>query len=284
MLLDTLYRQINSELDNNEKLLFRDVANLINEKISQLRLEYVQNGLGQQFLETDTVYSLVQDIEYPYLYSADLTKNIYRSAKTYNSVYQAVLSLSDNELLDETQTFSLGDFAIKDGKLYEAIKASSSVNTYDLTFEADEVKNYYVDNGLKYLVGDIVFNQSDSTWWKATTEYTNDQGETISASGAFEELYWRKVEEDAYIYPLFVEFYRLDQLKIMDYGFSISEDKLYTSFNDTPFTVTYLPEWEFLYDRDDELNIPDTMITAVKQAAVTELRNKLIGGNEQQNT
>lgn len=274
--LGLLYRDIVSSLSAPEgRIRSLDVSNLINQAISDLRIQYIKNGLGNEFTYTETVWVTIDDFDFPYLYYGNLDKNLLRSLPIQWTVRNSVVWKSEDELEDTTQTWSKGDIVIKDRKAYEAVADISSSNTYDLTFEVDNPREYA--EGLKFFTGDIV--KEDGKWWRATQDYTNDQSQTISASGAFEQVYWKLIGQ-AYHEATYVPFQRLHEAKLSDniwehYPISIREDRLYCTEPNVPITVSYIPEWEYLEDFDADLDIPDAMVNTVKINVVQQLANKL---------
>lgn len=270
-----LHRDIISSLSAPEdRIRSLDVSNLINQTISDLRVQFIKNGQGNEFTYTETIWVEIEDLDHPYLFYGKLDHNLMRSLPIQWTVRQSVVWKAEDELEDTIQTWSEGDLAIKGDSAYEALDDISSTNTYDLTFEVDNPREYA--DGLKYKIDDIVYEDG---WWRATQDYTNDQGATISGSGAFEELKWRKIGQ-AYHEATYVPFQRMHELKLKDsiwghYPISIREDKLYFIQPNTPVTVSYIPEWEYVEDFDADLDIPDSMVNTVKINVVQQLANKL---------
>lgn len=281
MILSRLYRDIVSALDvNGDQLRKLDVTNLINQTIADVRTQFIQEGLGKEFLYTETIWVTVKDIvEYPFLYKATLDKTLMRGLPIAWTVQQSLFYETEDELEDRSQSWSEGDLAFKNDKVYKALEDISSTNTYDLTFEVDNVKNYYNNNGLEFKTDDIVYNQSDETYWRCTSDYINNQGETIGGSGSFEQLLWRLVD-DAYQQGSSVKFNELFQTQLFDFGdnhfpFTIKEDTFYTPVGNTPITLSYIPEWEYVEDFDTELTIPDLIVQPVRNRCIRLLGSKL---------
>lgn len=282
MTLGSIYRDIISALgpsveDQVRKL---DVTNLINQTIADLRVQFIRNGLGSEFIYTQKIDSTSKNsTEFPFLYTATLDKNIMRGLPLSMTVQESLFWKASDELTDTVQSWTKGDLAYKDGVAYEALEDISSQNTYDLTFEADNVKNYYNNNGLEFFKGDIAYNQSDGTYWRCTSDYTNDQGQSISASGNFEQLFWRRVD-DAYYQGSPVQFNSLFQTVLFDmidnhYPFSIKEKTFYTTVANTPLTLSYVPEWEYVEGFDQQLSVPDMMAQPIRNRAIQLIASKL---------
>lgn len=279
--LESIYRDVNSRLSDlpvdTEKIVHLDVVKAINDSIRSLQLDYVKNGLADVFSVSEYVDLSDKDSNYPFLYSVTLSNNILSDTPLSFSVLNALVTIADS-IPDAPDTFSKGDRKIKDNVLYEAVVDGSGINAYDLTFEADNVRNYKKDNGLTYTSGDIVYNQPDDTFWRCDSSYTNDQSETISESGFFTQLYWKKVGE-AYRQAQPIDFENLFQLKLFSginsfYPFTIKDDTLYTTHNLT-YYITYVPEWQQVEDLSVEINLPDAAINQVKTMTLQKLAQKL---------
>ncbi|HSH25162.1 MAG TPA: hypothetical protein VLA13_06455 [Massilibacterium sp.] len=279
--LSKLYRDIVSSLAVPEDQLRKlDVTNVINQTISETRTEFIKQGLGNEFIETETIWVTIKDvIEYPFLYKAELCKPLLRSLPIEWTVRQSVFWETENELSDKTQSWNEGDLVIKEDSVYKALEGIDSENTYDLTFEVDNVRHYEVDNGLEYDVGDVIQN-SDGTYWRCTADYVNNQDETIDVTGSFEQLFWKKVD-GAYQQGTPRQFSELFQLQLYDacidnyYPFTIKENIFYTTAPNTPVTISYIPEWQYIEDFECELPIPDMMINPVRNRCIKLLASKL---------
>lgn len=278
--LSKLYRDIVSGIGAPEDQIRKlDVTNLINQNIADLRVQFIKQGLGKEFIETETISSTSKDTTYPFLYTATITKPLMRSLPIEWTVQQSLFWETSNELQDTVDTWTKGDLAIKDGVVYEALSDINSQNTYDLTFKIDNVKNYYNNNGLEFKKGDIVYNQSDGTYWRCTSDYTNDQGQTISASGSFEQLYWRQID-DGYQQGTPIKFTELFQTVLHDYAdnhfpFTIKEKDFYTTKSNTPITISYVPEWQYVEDLSANLDIPDMIIQPIRNRCIRLIGSKL---------
>lgn len=278
--LDKLYRDINSRLANvgvdRQKIVHKDVINSINQAVSVVRQEYIKAGRADEFAETEFKLTLSEDPEYPFLNSATLSNTLLRSLPIELSIRQSLIWKTSNELEDEAQTWSKGDLAIKGSRVYKATEDVSGINTYDNTFKAESVRNYTKDNELKYVKGEVVYD--GTSYWEVDADYTNDKGQTASEAG-FTKLYWRD-KGKAFYEGTYIPFGRFYQTNLFDsipnhYPFSVRDDTLYAKFDGGPVTFTYIPEWTYVEDLSEELDISDVMERRVRDHALQDLARKL---------
>lgn len=277
--LGAIFRDINSVFSDysvdQTKIYAKDTTNLINQLISQLRVDHVKNGLGYEFAVTETVYTSLDDLEYPFLKYAELEYPLMRSLPIQWTVRQSVFQTTDNELLDEEQSWNVGDIVFKGKKTYKALTDVTNENTYNLTFAVEGVRNFRVNNGFKFKKGDIATD--GDMFIRFTEDYVNNQNEPIEQVPA-DPLVWREIDT-TYQEGTQVSFDRLHALKLykpifQHYPFSIREDRVYTPIDNTPMTITYVPEWQYVEDMDDILKIPDSMVKTVKDMTVATLARK----------
>lgn len=288
--LGDLYRDINSFLSqqniNSERILHKDVVDSINDAIAVLRVEYVNRGKGQEFLQTEDLTSFSSDSSYPYLNQTTLTYSIERTLPIGKVVQSSVFHKTTNTIQDSSQTFNKGDVAIKGDSLYKCVESFTNVNSYDNIFDQGSVRNFYANNGFEYKAGDVVYNQSDGTYWKCDTDYTNDSDTSIDSTGNFSKLYWKKIG-DAYYEARPVSFNNLHELKLKrslntTYPFSIEDNKVYV-YGNLPLTISYVPEWQKVETLSSNLNIPGTMEDSIKRKSI-DLLSKKIGVSVQLQT
>lgn len=283
MTLENIYRDINSKISDvdldRQQLYHNDIVKAINDAIREIRIEYVKNDRAEDFAVSETLTPTTVDNDYPFLYSTSLTNAVTHAVPISIAVLNSVVSRSNETIPDSVDTFTTGDKKIKGDYLYTAVADGFDVNAFDLVFEVKQVKNYAVNNELKFFVGDVAYNISDGTYWRTTSEYTNNQNETISESGAFEQLYWKRVG-DAYLKAIPVEMERIHEQKLHRdlfeyYPFSIQESTFYAKVPSLSYYVSYVPEWTNITDLSTELDIPDQMIPNVKIRALQFLSSKL---------
>lgn len=280
--LNKIYRDVNSILASNnvstEKIFHTDTVNAINDAIQTHRSQYIEGGLGNEFVRHKTITDWSKDVQYPFLFSSSLDTPVYRSLPIDRTVRNSVFHKTINTIEDETQTFDVGDLAIKDNDVFECVESFDGVNTFDLVFETRNIRNFYPGSGLSYTQGDVVLDQTFDGFYRATQNYDDDGTTDIEATGAFEKLYWRLVG-DGYQQARFIPFDSLHQIKLdstMDssFAFSIKDDLVYVGADKT-MTVSYIDEWQRVTDLSVELDLPDTLIPLIKRSAVQYLASKI---------
>lgn len=295
MTLRPLYNDIHSQINQGgyqNEVLANDVLLALNDAISTARLEYVGRGLGQSFSVTEQQWFSIRDVNYPFLHATELESTPLKTAPITGSILNMTGFLSDKEILNQTQTFSIGDVAVKQDddtgvfRLYSCMKSFTAVNTYNLTFTKDKLRQWRSANGLKYLAGEVVFD--GTSYWKLNQTFTNDTAYTFSAtpgSGQIDatQVYWMDSGE-AVTNPTFFEFERINELRLLTrsgfYGYTIKDNVLYGTPNIQRFTITYVPEWTTVTDLDAEIRITADMVPVIKQRALASLAIKLGGRTE----
>jgi hypothetical protein len=282
--LSDIYRDINSffgEKGVNEQEIYRlDTTNVINRLIASLRVEYIQNGLGDEFIEPQTISSFSLDSDYQFLNSATLPKPILRSLPIAMSAKQSMFAKTTNTLTTTTASWNQGDLVKKADKLYVATEDIPSSNTFALTFEAKNVRVWKED--INYIEGDIVFE--DGSYYRANENTTKSTDQAIT-DAPFTKVVWRFVGE-AYNQGTSITFRRLFETKLHSsiyshHPFSVKNDKIYTPIGTSEMVFYYIPEWTYITDQAEELNIPDSMISPLKEGAIASLAQKLginVGG------
>lgn len=266
MTFGDIYREVRNRIGaDQERYYFNDVVDAINDAISDLRIEYIRRGLGNEFVHTQKVEETVEDEQYPFLEAADLDYPLLRALPIDRTVRQSVVFKSGLTLENEPQSFSKGELVVKGDELYEAVNDISNLNTYDLTFSLhEEVRTYFPGNGLYYKEGDLV--RSEEGYYRTTQDYYNVAPVGIEDAGAFEKLYWQRVGS-GYVEGRYVPFERLHTLRlelVNSFPFSIVEDKVYVRFKHRPFTISYIPEWERISDLQAKVNLPDAMLSDIQ--------------------
>lgn len=279
MKLSTIFRDVNSLLSTNnewnEQLYSTDTINAINDAIRSQRFEYITNGMGYEFSETEMFYTSIEDFDYPFVRTAfELEKPLFRSLPIQQTILTSSFVKSDTPVKDEPQTFSKGDFVVKGSRLYEVVDDVDSQNVYDLTFKISQVRRPI--KGATTKQGEVFFD--GESYYKANEEYEFVGEEDLTNVASFDELFLRDAG-GAYVDAMYVPFRCIHQLKLSEsisdsYPFTIKDDVIYTSVDKTPFTITYIPEWQQVTDLNAELHIPDTMIGPVKQQAIQTLSIK----------
>lgn len=270
--LEQLYRNVNSTLSANdiwkEKIYHNDTVKALNDAIADQRIEYINRGLGFEFATTETFYVTMEDIQYPFVRNAfQLSRPLLRSLPIHQTILVNSFPKSDIVLDDEEVSLIKGDEVIKGKRLYKVVEDVDNENVYDKTFEAEYVRFFYA--GMKVRLEDIILFED--------SYYRPTQAGKIEDISTLEKVYLLDIGQ-AYNDAMCVSFNRLHELTLAQSVkgdvFTVKDDMIYTSFDSIPFTLSYIPEWEYVDDLSTELDIPDTMITAVEQQAIASLARK----------
>jgi len=272
MTLETLYRDIVSYLNApKDALRVYDYIHEINNVISQMRVEYVESGLGNEFITTEVLFATVPDFSYPTLNTAELSKPLMRSLPIQMTVRQSLFGATCGLLTDRVGTFKKGDIVVKGGDTYEALEDIEGLNTYDATFEVCGIRCL---KELKYKEGDVI--SIDGSFYRVEEPFEYD-GHTDIEDLPLKKLYWRK-KGVAFHYGTPVPFNQLQMTKLAIesyHPFSIVENVLYTPSNKTPITISYIPEWTRIEKMDQELGLSDSFYSPLKLRVSQILAGKL---------
>lgn len=283
MTFGELYRDVYSRLaldGENHDVYFDDISKAINDAIREVRVQYIRQGMGHEFATTETLTSFSEDPDYPNFVRSDtLSNKIMEDLPIEYTVLSSTCYITSNAIENTIQTFSEGDIARKDGKMYECVESFSGVNTYDLTFDPQEVRNYYRSNGLVYDVGDVVYDIETDGYFKVNTGFTNNKDEDGDTNSNLDKLYWKEIGT-AYAYASHYPHKYLNTIRLyesIDFSeaFSILEDKVYATRAIEELTLTYISKWNDVNDMDVTLDLPDFMIPAVKDQTLMVVGQKL---------
>lgn len=276
--LSQLYRDINTFFGekgvNDQEIYHLDTTNVINQLIASLRVEFIQNGLGDEFTIAQTISNFTEDAEFPFVYSSTLTKPILRTLPLAWSVKQTLFPKTPNVLTTTIGSWNKGDIVRKGNYVYVATENVPAINSFALTFSPNNIRAW--KTGLNYTIGDIVYD--GGSFYKATSSHTKTEGELIT-DAPFTKVYWRLLG-DAYHQATPVPFKRLYEGKLNrklyeHYPFSIKDDRIYTVVDAQGLVLIYIPEWEYVEDLDVTLDIPDSMVAPLKERAIATLAQKL---------
>lgn len=288
MTLEPIFNDINSKINlgalQNE-ITRTDILIAINDAIAALRIEYVSAGLGGSFAITDSITSIARDATYPFLYVGTLSKELIKRVSISKGIINITAYYTNSELLNEAQTFTVGDYAYKNTttefSLYRCVESVTTTNTYTATFDKSRLRQWRSGNGLKYLAGDVVFD--GSSYWKLLADLDNTEPYTFTASapGAGEiqatKMYWIH-EGDATTNPVFFEFDRLNELRLLNRdgfrGYTVKDNKIYATSGLQKFNVTYVPEWTYLDNLGTDAEIPYELAEPIKRRALASLAMK----------
>lgn len=279
MKLIELYRDVLSTLNDynieNYRYGYNDIVSAINDSISLLRIQYIRDGRYQEFVETHSMFTTIEDFDYPFLSSIDLPKPILGEVPINLAIVSANVQQTTNEIKDEADSHPINTLAVKNNVVYKAIRDITNENTFDKTFDISNVSHYKPNNGLKYNEGDVIKDVTNNKYYRVDSEFIAKNGITPSLT----ELAWQMLYENNK--PVFFyEFTSIAQMKLFSnynddaYVFSVVRDKVYIAPKTERFTISYIPRWERVQKRDDELTLPDFMIPSVKQQSIRSLLMK----------
>lgn len=295
IVLSEIYNDIVSKINAGayqNEILAKDILLGINEAISQLRIEYVMAGYAQSFAITEERDTVTRSATYPFLLTATLSQELLKRAPVSKSVIAAIGYKSTIVLNNGNHTRTVGDIAYRvdedEQHLLECVESYTDKNHYDLFFRPAELRQYRQDNKLKYKAGEVVFDGDH--YWKIVADFVNDGEFTFveSAPGANQivatKLYWKEIGE-AFVSPVFVEFDRINELKLATRSkfssYSIKDNVLYASPELKKIAITYVPEWTYVSDLTTQLRIPYDMVDQVKRRTLAGLAIKFPGAVKQ---
>lgn len=242
------------------------LINWINECYVEIRNEYINNNRPEQFAVSQSVPGFTDDAHLPYLKRRALKLPVIQD-KPLDMTIVNVICREYPELRDEDATWSEGDHAWVDNKLFVAVSDIAALNTYDLRFENCDVRNYHPANGLKYHKGDVV--KEDGVYYRAIQENTNTEDTDLSTRVAdWEQVYWKYVGI-GFVDPEIVDFGLVDRKKVsIDLGATIvsfNREMMYVSENVVSAKVTYVPNHEWKRQDGEEFQMPDTAVGMWRQ-------------------
>lgn len=285
MTLDSFFRDIYSQLnlDNSAHSIYaQDIIKALNDSIRNQRREYIEKGYGVEFSETEILYSLNENFEYPFLNSAYLSGNIMDSISIDRAILNVIGYETSNELSDELQTFSKGDIAIKGNSIYKCLTSFTDTNTYSLIIPKGEiVRDFYPGNGLAYHEGEYIHDIKNDKFYYVNSDYEANTDDEASTIAEFDEYFW--IEQGrTYIHVAKYPFYAVSYLSVFDNmdsseAVTIKKNELFATKGLKKVIITYIPEWKEVTEYDDTIDIPDFMIPKVKAESVNKMKIKLYG-------
>lgn len=276
MKLIDLYRDIFSILNDygaeNYQYGYNDIVSAINDSISTLRIEYVKNGRYQEFVETHSIFATVEDFQYPFLSSFELPKPILGEIPINLAIVSANVQQTTNVIKKGVNSYPANYIAVKDNIVYRSIRKIENEDTYNKTFNISDVYHYRTNNKLKYNKDTVVKDITNNKYYKVLEDFMS----VGDNSDKLEEVVWQEMYENNK--PVFFyEFTDISQMKLFTkyndeaYVFSVVRDKIFVAPKVERFTVSYIPRWEKVTEMNDDVVIPDFMISAVKQNALQRL-------------
>lgn len=277
MKLEELYRDIYSRsgLQGHDHSIYRDdIVKAINDAVRHLRIEYVRNGTASAFADTETLTSFEEDTDYPFLVSDELSSALLDEVPEHLSIIASTSYITDNEIEDTEQDFDEGVLAFKDNVLYKAVDDIEQLNTYERTFDTRKTRTYSSNNGLSYKKGEVVYDNQSKNYYRVTDDFVAKSGEE-----ELEQLYWRKVGT-ANKYTTHYPFSGLRDLTIFQsleepQGFTIKEKKVYATPSIKKLSLSYVPRWSEVEQMEEDVNIPDFMVSQVKALVLQQITQTL---------
>jgi hypothetical protein len=158
------------------------------------------------------------------------------------------------------------------------------VNSYNLTFDSNKVRNYSTANGLQYNVDDVLF--VGGVYWKVTEAFTATTAITLTDVAV--QVYWKELRA-GYVTGDFHEFADLTRNRLYQdiddsYAFSVLRNKIYSPKRPKRVSLTYVPEHTDVFDFDTEVNYPNYILDEWKKKALVTLSLKLGGARNEQNS
>jgi len=267
-----LYDQVVTRLQINlpeSGVLQPDVIQAISDGVKHIRGQFIADGIVDPFTTTVYVDELTRDDTYLQFYSKELPSPVYKAAPIHSVVFSAFAPLTTYVIEDEPQTFSAGDFAVYDRKLYKAVSSFEDVNTYNKSFSYLQYREYRTKNRVKYFKNDVIYDSETKLYYRflVDTVMTSSISEHIN-TGDVEQVYWIEVG-NAYKSVGFVSF---DQLLLHSAGngaiFSISDDRVYVTKPINGLTLSYVPEFVEYRELDDDVIIPEVAVLPVITTAM----------------
>lgn len=275
MNLGQLYRDTNSVVAANaewqEQIFPNDTINAINDAIASLRVQYIQNGLGYEFADTESL-TPSSDSNYPFN-SVSLSNALLRSLPIHQTVLNTSVAKTADTVTNGSDTYTEDQLVRKDNVLYQ-VTEDVTADIYTSTFDETRARNFAT--GVIAKVDDIFYN--DGSYYKANSAYTIASGDDPDSLSEFDKVYLREIG-NAYVNAMIVSFDRLHELSLsdecnIDTIIAIQDDTLFSSTTND-IVVTYIPEWTYVTDLSTELDIPDTLASPVKRQAIQLLATKL---------
>ncbi len=259
------------------------VINWINESYIEVRDEFIRAGRLEQFAVSQQLMKFVTDRQIPYLKYAALREPVLQHADFDDLVVYAICR-SAKQLRDQQQTWEKGDTSWIGNDLFKAVSDINNLNTFGLTFQNCEVRNYYPNNGLRYKKGDVVIE--NGAYYRAVEDTINDSDDLLNTRPEWEQVYW-KYKGIGFIDPEIINFSIVDRKKsAIDTGatvMSFDRDRVYVSHKVVSAEVAYIPVHQWKRKNKDEFQIPDIAISTWRNLVHERMyrsRGQIVGDNE----
>lgn len=274
MILKELVQKISSDLTSqgieDSEIFASEIVDLINQNAEQFRLVDVKGENNISFYTIEKKFNFTRaSLSFPDLYETTISPQPIQELDTEDSVVSSIVYLVKDKLMDKLQTFVKGDFVRKGNHLYECIETFENLNTYNKTFEGQDVIHYR--SGMDINKDDVLFSPVTGSYYHATSAL-KPQSKNPEDEVGLDKLYWVK-RGMSYMYGLFVPFDELRTSKLTRPAYSIFKGKVYTN-KKTQINLFYVPDYERIEEPDDELDLPNEVIIKVRKTVVQELARK----------
>jgi hypothetical protein len=263
-------------------VLTKDILDAINESLANIRVEYVNRGMGQFFSTNETIQFQTDDTYIQYN-SVQLTKPLLPTSP----INLAILNLfcanfSRNITNAVTVTATEGEIVAIGDSTYICVESHNSVNSVPRKFKSNKIKNYKPGNELTYQQGDVF--KDDSGYWLVNVQFISDGEEIVTEGVNFTKLYWRHLEDKQYYPGSFIEWKRLGEMILFPQpypAYTVVKDKVYTTRNIVSGQINYVPEWEYVSSLDEDVELPEDAFAKVVTRAkgYIDLRFPNLGGS-----
>lgn len=271
-----IYGRLDIDSVDKSDIYFNDVVSEINTSITNKVYQYTQAGRGQVFSVTEDIYFSIKDLSYPFLYYTDLEFSPI-SLEPHTVILGANVYKVTDSVKNNASSYTKDTILRKGDSLYKVTHDVTNTNIYDTTFNSRDVRPFMQGNELKYVSGDIVEDYQTGYYWKVNTDFTESDTDISTVA---DRVYLRLYRSDAYATPTFHPFKHINDLKLYNdvdggYGFTYNGAKLYVTKNIKRMSISYVPEWEEVTDPDQELVVPHTVLSEVKNDVVQVLLPKV---------
>lgn len=267
-----LYRDVISNTPSGvpDMVSSRKIVKSINQAYMSIRDQYIKSGMAESFGREQTVYTYNQHRKYSFLNYGTVKYPVCMSMPLSQTIVSSDIEIVSDDIKDKQQSFSKGDLAKKSDEVYKAVNSFSGINTYDLTFKTEDVKEFDLANGIKYHEGNVV--PYDGKYYRANTDVkATDDTTPLDSQSEWDQVYWR-YQHPAHRQAEVVQFDNIQQIKILidenEPVISVVGRRIYMSKNISRIHLIYIPEHQEVEDFDDDILVPDSAIPAIKSKAL----------------
>lgn len=241
------------------------ITNFINECYIAIRNEYIDAKRHEQFTIGEPLGEFADSEEIPYLKYGALSRSILQRIPVRNAVTTIICRIYD-ELTDDEAAWDKDTLAWKGNDLFKAITDVPAVDSSGLIFDKKDVRPYSPANGLKYIEGDIVY-ENGVPYRAIGTVVATSEDPLADQTDDWEQVYWQYAGI-GFVDPEIVQFSRYDRKKsVIDSGgvvAAINRKDVYVSKNVTSAYIEYIPEHTWIRQFTEKFIIPDDVFPAMR--------------------